>query len=169
MKRSNALILIAILVVATVALIYFSIPDIHYYSYSVWTTYQKNGDHWYTLNLKDNSTMNGTFTTISCKNCGLFVSSFSVIITLKNAYFLYTKDGSNQETNDTVTVMHYILHPLEEKITEIPFVINSTHFIISVLIQSNQPFIKYSEDNWAGQSVFPYSGDNNTWGPGAIS
>jgi len=162
MKRSSAIFLIAVLVVSTSALVYFSMPDIHYYSYSILTEYQKNGDHWYTIYVEDNSSLNGTFTTISCQNKGLFASSFSIIITLENAYFSSNQGESNGETNGTVAEIPYILQPMEENITAIPFVINSTHFTISISVKTSQTFIRYSEDNWAGQSVFQYGGYNNT-------
>jgi hypothetical protein len=170
MKKSiKAIFLIVVLAVSSAALVYFSIPNIHYYSYSTWVEYQKIGDQWHTINLENNTTVNGSFTTIYCKNNGLFAGTFHITVALTNATF---SNNSSELFNIRTLNILYTLKPQEENITNVNFAIgnNVKAFAISISLQTDHQFIRYSEDNWAGQHDFFYFvAPNNTWVPTAIS
>ena len=172
MKKKFSVLLIAVLVGATLAFVYFSEPNIHYYSYSIWTEYKRIGDKWYTVDLQDNSTIAGMFTKINCENNGLFYGSFVVTLELTNAAFTGNY-GQSLSNDNTILKVSYNLGPQEQNITSIYFSVNENAraFTLTVSLHPNQPFMRYSEDNWAGQSQFPYKLDNSnsTWASLAIS
>ncbi len=174
-KISIALVLIGVLVVASIAILYFTEASVNYSLYPY--VYQKVGNYWFTATdyyNQSNPLINGTFTRIECQNSGLFDANFNIEIKLTNATFSQ-QEFSQSEFKDTNTVLlSYNLHSQETKLTDVNFSIdNDTGFAISMKFQPNQLFMRHGCINWGGQTYFSYSNlgyyENHTLAPALIS
>ena len=157
-SRSLALALVAVLVVASIAIVYFSESSIKYSLY--WYSYQKIGNQWHTIESHNDSNASypETFTRIDCQNNGLFEGTFTIIVSLTNASFSEHSFQPPQLINSSTVKLSYTLNGLEKNYTNVYFTINSsaTRFVISIAFQTNQLFMRHTEANWAGQSEFTY-------------
>jgi hypothetical protein len=167
---SIGVVLVTVLVVASVAAIYFSEPSINYRVYLY--DYLKTGDQVYTNGDNRNDTSYpGAFTTISCQNNGFFEGTFSVIVKLTNASFQEQNFQPSQLINSTTAKLAYTLNGQQKNSTAVYFNIDSnvTGFVISIAFQTNQLFIRSTETNAHGQSDFVYSMNENYWLPSLVA
>ncbi len=165
-KTFRGLALIAVLVGASIAAVYFSEASINY-SLNPYL-YQKIGNQWHTVDYENNMSFPETFTRIYSQNKGSLDGAFGIIVRLTNATFSENSYQPSQFINSNTIKLNYNLQGHEENYTNVYFTIDSkvTQFVISIAFQTNQPFIRHIETNWGGQSEFPYDNwENNTWAP----
>jgi hypothetical protein len=129
--------------------------------------YQKIGNQWHTIDEQNNTSFPETFTRIDYQNKGSFDGAFDIIMTLTNATFSENSFQPSEFIDSNTVKLSYTLHGREAH-TNVYFTIdsNATQFVISVELKTNQLFIRHTETNWGGQSVYPYDyWENNTWAP----
>jgi hypothetical protein len=170
-KISLALALIGVLVVASIAVVYFTEASVEFSLHAY--MYQKTDNQWFTATDYFNQSsprINGTFTRIECKNSGLFDASFNIIVKLVNATFSQQSFESLEFVDANTIKLSYSLHNQERAYTNVNFTIgNDSGFAISIDFQSNQPFLRQIETNWGEQNEFSYSYlDNNTFAPSLV-
>jgi len=166
MKKAISISLAVVLVVASIAAVYFSEASINYSLNP--QLYQKIDNQWNTIDPQNNTSFPETFAKIYCQNNGLFDGAFSIIVKLTNATFSQNNFQQPQLINSNTIRLSYTLHAKEVNYTNVFFRIDSdaSQFVISIALQTNQVFISHTETNWAGQSTFPYNiWENNTWAP----
>ena len=171
MKRPSLKVLaaIAVLVVASITVVYLCEAQIDYWL-QVYAYREIENQEWVTLDIEDTS-YPGTFTTAHCRNRGLLSGSFDILVTLVNASFPEDLYEPSQIINKTTVKLPITLHGLEETHADVYFRVdeNTTRFVISIALRPNQLLMRHTETNWYGQSVYPYySFDNNTWYPAQI-
>ena len=77
LKIGFAILFVGILVVASIAVVYFTEASVNYRLNPY--VYQKVGNYWLTATdyyNESNPLINGTFTTIECQNTGMFDANF---------------------------------------------------------------------------------------------
>jgi len=165
-KISLGLALIAVLIGASVATVYFSEASINY-SLNPYL-YQKISNQWHTIDIQNKTSFPETFTIIYSQNKGSFGGAFGVIVKLTNATFSQNSYQPSQYINSNTIKLSYNLRSQEKNYTNVYFTINNnaTQFVISIAFQTNQLLIRHTEANWGGQNEYPYDyWENNTWAP----
>jgi len=161
MEKKNKILLgvviIAILILATPSIIYFSEPQINYWNDTY--NYQKANGQWETIDYNhNNQKYNGTFITFGCLNKGTLNGKFDLIVRLTNATFIQN-DTNNSWMIGAEAKLPITLHSMEEQNTNLYFSINegANGFVVSLTLEPSQLFMRSIEANWDGQNPIPYT------------
>jgi hypothetical protein len=162
----GGIILIALLLATIIATIYFTEATI-YYRLDVYQ-YQKIDDQWYST-LDKGPRLEGTLSGFHLENKGMFEGTFRINVKLTNAFFQNSSFQSSELANENEAVMSFTLKPQQKIDRTFYFNVTEEHFVISIDLQSNQLFLRSTEDNWGNQNIFYYGTiDNTTWMPPVV-
>jgi hypothetical protein len=171
--KKKILTIIAILLLACISipLFLYSVEPAVNYSLNAYS-YRKVDGNWCMINYLNSQTYNQTFTTLHCKNSGVFNASYSVIVTFSNANVTQNPSHPYEIIDGTTAKLSYTLQSQEIADRDVCFSVDSniTSFEITISLQTGQFFMRSSEANWGGQNTFYYDEfSNGTFTPAMIA